>query len=59
MFKKSDKTYQLKMKASRTLFSEITKKFTKMPFTLRMCEDERQARMGITECIKVWVKPLT
>jgi len=44
--------YQLKMKASRMVFTEIEKKFNAMCFTLRACEDEKKARMGIVECVK-------
>ncbi|GFH47944.1 hypothetical protein CTEN210_04420 [Chaetoceros tenuissimus] len=43
--------YQLKMKASRYVISEVDKKFPTLPFTLRHFDDERQARMGITECV--------
>lgn len=43
--------YQLKMKASRYVISEVDKKFPTLPFTLRHFDDERQARMGITESV--------
>jgi len=43
--------YRLKMKASRYVLTEVDKKFPTLPFTLRHFEDERQARMGITECV--------
>jgi len=43
--------YRLKMKASRAVLTEVDKKFPAMPFTLRHFEDERQAKMGITECV--------
>eukprot|EP00957_Ditylum_brightwellii_P088088 6710432-Ditylum_brightwellii.AAC.1 len=39
------------MKASRYVLSEVDKKFPTLPFTLRHFEDERQAKMGITECV--------
>lgn len=52
IFKKTDELYQLKMKASRVLFSEIDKRFANMPFTLRAFDDERKARMGVVECVK-------
>jgi curved DNA binding protein len=51
VYKKTDTVYLLKMKASRTLFSEVTKSFTTMPFTLRSCEDEVKARAGLKECV--------
>lgn len=47
-----DKSYRLKMRASRYLFNEANAKFPTLPFTLRAFEDERQARMGVVECIK-------
>jgi len=53
IFKRSvDKNYMLKMRSSRTLFNEINTKFPVLPFTLRALDDERQARMGIVECLK-------
>jgi len=53
IFKRSvDKNYMLKMRSSRTLFNEINSKFPALPFTLRALDDERQARMGVVECLK-------
>jgi len=43
--------YRLKMKASRHVLTEVDKTFPTLPFTLRHFDDERQARMGITECV--------
>lgn len=43
--------YRLKMKASRYVLTEVDKKFPTLPFTLRHFDDERQAKMGITECM--------
>ena len=52
VFKRNVETnYKLKMKASRYVLSEVDKKFPTLPFTLRHFEDERQAKMGITECV--------
>eukprot|EP00252_Welwitschia_mirabilis_P019011 TRINITY_DN428_c0_g1_i1.p1 TRINITY_DN428_c0_g1~~TRINITY_DN428_c0_g1_i1.p1 ORF type:complete len:394 (+),score=110.68 TRINITY_DN428_c0_g1_i1:287-1468(+) len=45
-----DKTYQLKMKSSRQIFTEINQKFPIMPFTARALEDKR-ARLGLVECL--------
>jgi curved DNA binding protein len=42
--------YKLKMKASRGILSEIDSKFPTMPFTMRHFDDERTAKLGITEC---------
>eukprot|EP00270_Netrium_digitus_P020824 TRINITY_DN866_c0_g1_i1.p1 TRINITY_DN866_c0_g1~~TRINITY_DN866_c0_g1_i1.p1 ORF type:complete len:399 (-),score=164.36 TRINITY_DN866_c0_g1_i1:202-1398(-) len=45
-----DKNYSLKMKSSRSVFGEITQKFSIMPFTARALEDKR-ARLGLVECV--------
>lgn len=51
VYKKTDDfVYQLKMKASRTFFSEAQLKFGSMPFSLRLFEDEVKAKMGVVEC---------
>ncbi|CAH1773839.1 unnamed protein product [Owenia fusiformis] len=52
VYKKSDSTYSLKMKASRQFFSEMDKKFSTMPFTIRSFEEEKKAKMGVVECLK-------
>ncbi|XP_019942624.2 proliferation-associated protein 2G4a [Paralichthys olivaceus] len=46
------KQYGLKMKTSRTFFSEVERRFDAMPFTLRAFEDEAKARLGVVECAK-------
>lgn len=52
VFKRNvEANYRLKMKASRGVLSEVDKKFPTLPFTLRHFEEERQAKMGITECV--------
>ncbi|CAF3896975.1 unnamed protein product [Adineta steineri] len=50
VYKKKDFVYQLRMKSSRVFLSEVEKRFTLMPFTLRHFEDEKRARMGVIEC---------
>lgn len=50
VYKRTDMTYALKMKASRIFYSEVCNKFTMMPFTLRAIEDEKKARLGVGEC---------
>lgn len=52
VFKKKDIVYQLKMKASRQFLSETEKKFGLLPFSLRLFDDEKKARMGVVECVK-------
>jgi hypothetical protein len=45
-------TYQLKMKNSRTVFSEVQKKAGAFPFNVRTLEDEKRARMGLQEAVQ-------
>ncbi|KAA3670173.1 uncharacterized protein DEA37_0012437, partial [Paragonimus westermani] len=52
IYKKNETLYQLKMKASRQLHSEIASKFLAYPFNIRALEDLKKARLGITECAK-------
>lgn len=52
IFKRAvDKSYSLKLKTSRALFSEVSSKFSVLPFTARSLEDIRGARMGLVECV--------
>lgn len=51
IYKKTDEVYQLKMKASRAVLSDVDKKFGVMPFTLRYFDDEVKAKMGLKECL--------
>ena len=52
VFKRNiEANYRLKMKASRYVLTEVDKNFPTMPFTLRHFDDERQAKMGISECV--------
>ncbi|KZP00574.1 proliferation-associated protein 1 [Calocera viscosa TUFC12733] len=45
-------TYQLKMKSSRTVFSEIKRKAGSFPFNLRILDDEKRAPLGILEPVQ-------
>jgi curved DNA binding protein len=51
VYKRTDINWGLKLQASRRFLSEVTNKFTTMPFTLRAFEDEKKARLGVGECI--------
>lgn len=51
VYKRTDQTYMLKMKSSREFFSKVSKQVGFMPFNLRNMEDERKARIGVTECV--------
>eukprot|EP00951_Prasinocladus_malaysianus_P042244 scaffold508854_cov34-Prasinocladus_malaysianus.AAC.1 len=42
--------YNLKMKASRAVFSDINKRFPCMPFPIRAL-DSKQSRLGLVECL--------
>ncbi|KAI9591973.1 proliferation-associated protein 2G4-like protein [Syncephalis fuscata] len=55
IYKKTNNNYQLKVAASRVLFSEIKQKFGNFPFTLRALEDSNKARLAIPECTKTGV----
>jgi curved DNA binding protein len=46
----ADAVYNLKMKASRAVFSDVLKNYGSMAFTLRSFEDEKKGRLGIMEC---------
>mmetsp|Transcript_28194 Transcript_28194/g.91119 ORF Transcript_28194/g.91119 Transcript_28194/m.91119 type:complete len:392 (+) Transcript_28194:36-1211(+) len=53
VFKRAvEQSYKLKMKASRTLLTEVNKKFPSLPFTISSFEDERVGKMGVVECVK-------
>lgn len=45
-------TYQLKMKNSRAVFSEVQKKAGSLPFNIRTLEDEKRSRMGLQEAVQ-------
>jgi hypothetical protein len=51
IYKKTDETYQLKLKSSRMFYSEVTHKHGSMPFNLRNFEDEKKAKMAVVECV--------
>lgn len=51
IYKKTEENYQLKLKASRALLTEVRNKHGSMPFNLRHFEEETKARMGVVECI--------
>jgi len=48
----SEVSYQLKMKTSRAVFSEIQRKAGAFPFTIRVLDDEKRARMGVQEAVQ-------
>jgi hypothetical protein len=48
----SNVTYQLKMKTSRAVFSDVQKKSGAFPFNIRSLEDEKRARLGLQEAVQ-------
>ena len=52
IFGKTESTYLLKLKSSRSVYSEIQKKFGIFPFSVRSLEDEKKSRLGVGECIE-------
>lgn len=51
VYRRQDTKYQLKIKASRATYSEVTKKFPYFPFNIRNI-DEKNKMFGIKECLK-------
>jgi len=51
VFKRAiDQKYKLKMKASRSVLSDVDKNFPALPFSTSLLEDVRQAKLGMKEC---------
>lgn len=51
IFRKTDETYNLKLKASRQFYSKVVKSHGTMPFNIRSFEDEKKAKLGLAECV--------
>lgn len=51
IYKKTDEVYQLKLKASKRFYTDAVKRFGSMPFNLRSFEDEKNAKLGVVECV--------
>jgi methionine aminopeptidase len=45
-------TYALKRPSSKKVLNEAVKKFGTFPFSLRQLEDERDAKVGVVECVR-------
>lgn len=53
VFKRNlDQSYNLKIKSSRYVFSEIQRNYPALPFSLRNFKDQRRAKFGISECVQ-------
>lgn len=46
-----DRKYGLKVSSSRKFFNEVSRRFPTMPFSLRNLPDEREAKLGVRECV--------
>lgn len=44
--------YALKRPSSKKVLNEVTKRFRYFPFSLRQLEDERDAKVGVVECVR-------
>jgi len=53
VYKRTDEQYMLKLKAARAFFSEVQSKHGMMAFNLRDFEDEKKAKLGMSECVKM------
>lgn len=52
LHRRTDQKYILKRPTSRSLLSEVVKKFGTFPFSLRQLEDEKAAKVGVIECVR-------
>ena len=52
LHRRTTTTYSLKRPSSRQMFSEVKKKFGFFPFSLRQLEDEKNAKVGVVECVR-------
>jgi curved DNA binding protein len=52
VYKRTLDQYMLKLRTSRVFFSEVQSKHGLMAFNLRDFEDEKKAKMGVSECVK-------
>ncbi|KDQ57326.1 hypothetical protein JAAARDRAFT_35952 [Jaapia argillacea MUCL 33604] len=50
--RESTVTYQLKLKTSRAVFSDVQRKSGAFPFNIRSLEDEKRARLGLQEAVQ-------
>lgn len=51
IFRKTDTTYQLKLRSSRLAITDVQKKAGPFPFSVKVLEDQRRVRMALKEPI--------
>lgn len=52
LHRRTNLTYALKRPSSKKILNEVVKKFGVFPFSLRQLEDERDAKIGVVECVR-------
>ncbi|KAF5869210.1 putative curved dna-binding protein [Botrytis fragariae] len=52
LHRRTNLTYALKRPSSRAIMNEVVKKFGTFPFSLRQLESERDAKVGVVECVR-------
>jgi len=52
LHRRTTHTYALKRPSSRKILSEVVKKFGTFAFSLRQLEEERDAKVGVVECVR-------
>jgi len=52
LHRRTSLTYALKRPSSKKILNEVVKKFGVFPFSLRQLEDERDAKVGVVECVR-------
>ena len=52
LHRRTTTTYILKRPTSRQTLSEVVKKFGTFPFSLRQLDDEKNAKVGVLECVR-------
>jgi hypothetical protein len=58
IYKKTDETDYLKLKASKMFYGEVTYRYSTMPFNLRSFRITKKARLALVECVNhKMVKP--
>ena len=52
LHRRTNLTYALKRPSSKKVLNEVVKRFGTFPFSLRQLEDERDAKVGVVECVR-------
>ncbi|ESZ92139.1 curved DNA-binding protein (42 kDa protein) [Sclerotinia borealis F-4128] len=52
LHRRTNLTYALKRPSSRAIMNEVVKKFGTFPFSLRQLDSERDAKVGVVECVR-------